>query len=202
MIFTVVKDPIPYLIIDNTYTKDEQVKIYRELDFLSEKLLDPGQTGSAKNDIGELKKNNGLFLDEVYSRRDVSDILNFNRKIFSAEVMDELCKCHYAYNMFRSTNYDNTLVSYYGDNDSYFSHFDASPITAVTWFFKSPRNFTGGDFIFTDFNEHVELKNNRTVIFFGCYKHEVTEVKIKDNSVPYSGRFTLSQFGNIVNRTK
>jgi hypothetical protein len=80
MIFTVVKYPIPYLIIDNTYTKDEQVKIYRELDFLSEKLLTSDQTGSAKNDSGELKKNTGLFLDEIYSRREVSDILNINRK--------------------------------------------------------------------------------------------------------------------------
>jgi Rps23 Pro-64 3,4-dihydroxylase Tpa1-like proline 4-hydroxylase len=200
MIFTVVKDPIPYLIIDNTYTKDEQVKIYKELDFLSEKLLTPEQTGSAKKDNGELKKNTGLFLDNVYVQRQVSDILTVNRKIFSKDVASELFKCHYAYNMFNMVNMDNTLVSYYDDNDSYFSHSDNSPITAVTWFFKSPKNFTGGDFIFTDFNERVELKNNRTVIFFGCYKHEVTEIKIKDKSVPFSGRFTLSQFCNIGNR--
>jgi Rps23 Pro-64 3,4-dihydroxylase Tpa1-like proline 4-hydroxylase len=102
--------------------------------------------------------------------------------------------------MFRSTNYDSTLISYYDDGASYFNHADSNAITAVTWFFKSPKNFTGGDFIFTDFNELVELKNNRTVIFFGCYKHEVTEIKIKDKSVPFSGRFTLSQFCNIGNR--
>jgi Rps23 Pro-64 3,4-dihydroxylase Tpa1-like proline 4-hydroxylase len=197
MIFTVVKDPIPYLIIDNTYTKDEQVKIYRELDFLSEKLISPDKTGSAINNDGELKKNKGLFLDIVYTQREISDILTVNRKIFSPEVISELTKCHYAYNMFSKINSDTTLISYYDDTDSYFSHSDKSPITAVTWFFKSPKNFTGGDFIFTDYNTQVELKNNRTVIFFGCYKHEVTDVKIKNKGVPFSGRFTLSQFCNI-----
>jgi len=200
MIFTIVKDPIPFLIIDNTYTKAEQVKIFKELDFLSEKLLTPDQTGSAMKENGELKKNIGLFLDNVYSNRNVSDILTVNRKIFSQEVVDEVSKCHYAYNQYRSTNYDSTLISYYDDRSSYFSHSDSNAITAVTWFFKSPKNFSGGDFTFTDFNKQVELKNNRTVIFFGCYKHEVSEVKIKDNSVPFSGRFTISQFCNIGNR--
>jgi len=197
MKFTIVKDPIPFLIIDDTYDKDEQVKIFKELDFLSEKLITPEQTGSAKNDNGELKKNTGLFLDSVYNNRNVSDILTVNRKIFSQEVKDEICKCHYAYNQYRIINYDNTLISYYDDASSYFSHSDNSVITSVTWFFKTPRNFTGGDFTFTDFNKQVELKNNRTVIFFGCYKHEVSEVKIKDRAVPFSGRFTISQFSNI-----
>lgn len=197
MIFTVVKEPIPFLIIDNTYTKDEQVKIYKELDFLSEKLLTPDRTGSAKTHDGELKKNTGLFLDSVYARREISDILTINRKIFSSEVASEIAKCHYAYNMFNVLNADSTLVSYYDDDGSYFSHSDNSPITAVTWFFKSPKNFTGGDFIFTDYNTQVELKNNRTVIFFGCYKHQVTDVKIINKDVPFSGRFTLSQFCHI-----
>lgn len=197
MKFTIIKDPIPFLIIDDTYTKDEQVKIYRELDFLSEKLQTPDQTGSAKKPDGELKKNTGLFLDNAYAQREISDILTVNRKIFSPEIISELVKCHYAFNMFNSVNSDNTLVSYYDNDGSYFSHSDNSPITAVTWFFKSPKNFTGGDFIFTDYNTQVELKNNRTVIFFGCYKHQVTDVKIINKDVPFSGRFTISQFCNI-----
>jgi hypothetical protein len=194
MIFTIVKEPIPYLIIDNTYTKEEQVKIFREIDFLSEKLVSSDQTGSAKKDDGEIKKNKGLFLDKVYSDRNMSDILAVNRKFFSQDVREEISKCHDAYNLLDLINHDSTLISYYDDGSSYFSHLDSTVITAVTWFFKSPRNFSGGDFIFTDFNTQVELKNNRTVLFFGCYKHEVSEVKIKDRSIPFSGRFTISQF--------
>ena len=200
MIFTIVKEPIPFLIIDNTYTKEEQVKIYRELDFISEKLQSADQIGSAKKENGEIKNNTGLFLDSAYRNRNLSDILTINRKIFSQEVMDEACKCHYAYNLFREINHDTTLISYYDDGSSYFSHPDSTAITAVTWFYKSPKNFTGGDFVFTDFNKQVELINNRTVIFFGCYKHEVSEVKIKDITVPFSGRFTISQFGLIESR--
>ena len=193
MIFTVVKHPIPFLIIDNTFTKDEQVKIYRELDFISGKLITPDKTGSAVKD-GELKKNTGLFLENVYAKHDISDILTTSQKIFSPLVASELSKCHYAYNMFSKLNTYSTLVSYYDDNGSYFSHTDQSPITVVTWFFKSPRNFTGGEFIFTDYNTQVELKNNRTVIFFGCYSHQVTNVNIINKDVPFSGRYTITQF--------
>jgi len=198
MIFTIVKDPIPFLIIDDTYNKEEQVKIFKELDFISEKLQGANETASAKKVNGEIKRNTGLFLDTVYSNRNVSDILTINRKIFSQKIMDEISNCHYAYNLLRKINHDSTLISYYDEGSSYFSHTDDTTITAVTWFFKTPKNFTGGDFIFTDFNKHVELKNNRTVIFFGCYNHEVSEVRIKDKSVPFSGRFTLSQFCKII----
>ena len=48
MIFTVVKDPVPFLIIDKTYTIEEQIQIYSELDILVDKLQSPDETGSAK----------------------------------------------------------------------------------------------------------------------------------------------------------
>ena len=57
MIFTVVKDPIPFLIIDDTYNKEEQIQIYNELDFFLNKLLGPNDTGTAVNKDG-VKKNN------------------------------------------------------------------------------------------------------------------------------------------------
>jgi len=112
-------------------------------------------------------------------------------------VKDELSSAHYAYNLFRSTNYDGTLLSYYDNGGSYFSHVDNATITIVAWFFKQPKNFLGGEFKFTDYNLNVEVKNNRSVIFFSSYKHEVSEVTLIDENVPYSGRYTLSQFCKI-----
>lgn len=197
MKFTVVKDPIPFLIIDDTYNKEEQLKIYNELDFLSSKLQDPNTTGSAIKGNGELKSNKGLFLEDVYRNRVFSDILQINRKIFTQQVIDELSSAHYSYNLFRTTNNDSTLISYYDSGGSYFSHVDRAVITAVTWFYKTPKNFLGGDFKFTDFNLNVEVKNNRTVIFFSSYRHEVSEVSLIQKNIPFSGRFTLSQFCTI-----
>jgi Rps23 Pro-64 3,4-dihydroxylase Tpa1-like proline 4-hydroxylase len=197
MKFTIVKDPIPFLIIDDTYNKEEQIHIYNEIDFLASNLAIPSNNTSAVKD-GMFKKNKNLFLDEYYQARDRSKILKINRKLFSPETIKELCQCHYAYNLIRNTNTDNTLLSYYDNGGSYFSHSDFSVITMVTWFFKEPKNFTGGEFIFSDYNLNIEVKNNRTVIFFGSYSHEVTEVLLINNSIPFSGRFTLSTFCKMI----
>lgn len=196
MKFTIVKDPIPFLIIDNTYTIEELERIYKELDFLYKKIPRANKVDSAVRPNGEIKKNNGIFLEDIYLKREFSDILLLNRKLYSKTVCDALTECHYAYNTSNLLLTDNTFLSYYGDGDSYFAHRDRSAITYVTWFYNEPKAFSGGEFIFTDFNLDIEVKNNRTVAFIGSYKHEVKEVKLNSN-IPMAGRFTLSQFGNL-----
>ena len=198
MIFEVVKDPIPYLIIDKTYTREEQIQIYSELDILVDKLQPPEEAGSAKDNNGNLKNNKSVFLEQIYTDRKSSNILTNNRKLFMNEVRNKLFECHYAYRLFNNTNSDSTLLSYYDNGGSYFSHSDGSVISMVTWFFKEPKNFTGGEFKFTDYNLNVDVKNNRTVIFFSSYEHEVSEVSILDKTVPASGRFTVTDFCKII----
>jgi len=197
MKFTVTKDPIPFLIIDDTYTKEEQIQIYSELDFFVDKLLEPTKTGSATDKNGNKKNNNGVFLDEVFANRKFSNILNLNRKLFNSDVKHNLFKCHHAFELFNNTNYDTTLLSYYNNGGSYFSHKDSAVITIITWFFKQPKNFLGGNFKFTDYGLDIELKNNRSVVFFSSYAHEVSEVTLLDKTAPFSGRFTLSTFCSI-----
>jgi hypothetical protein len=194
MIFTVVKDPIPFLIIDDTYSKEEQVQIYSELDFFADKLQGPDVTNSAEDKDGNIKNNRGVFLENVFTNRKFSNILNINRKLFNTEVRHNLFKCHYAYQLLNNTNQDSTLMSYYDDGGSYFSHRDSSVISIITWVYKQPKNFLGGNFKFTDYDLDVEVKNNRTIIFFSTYKHEVSKVSLIDPSVPLSGRFSLSTF--------
>jgi hypothetical protein len=195
MKFILVKDPIPYLIIDEVFTSDELNKIYQELEFIQPKLLGPDRTGGARNEKKEHQKNNtGVFLDELFHLRDFSNILTFNRKFFSQEVFDNLLKCHPAYALIFNCNQDNTLMSYYEDSEHYKKHKDSSIITINSWFFKEPKNFSGGEFIFSDYNISIPVKNNSSVIFFSCYHHEVTPVKIIDKSVPCSGRFSMSMF--------
>ena len=135
MIFTVVKDPIPFLIIDDTYNKEEQTQIYQELDFLVDKLQGPDKTGTALLD-GKKKNNKGVFLNNVFSDLNFSNIAKTNRKIFNKEIKEKLFECHYAYRLFNNTNFDNTLLSYYDNGGSYFSHYDETAITVITWFFK------------------------------------------------------------------
>ena len=197
MKFTIIKEPIPYLIIDRTYTIEEQIQIYSELDFLVDKLQGPEHTHSAIDCSGNIKKNRGIFLDDFYKDLNFSNIFKCNRKLFKNEIIDALHQCHPAYSLVNNINFDSTLLSYYDDGESYFSHTDFAIVSMVTWFFKEPKNFEGGDFKFTDYNLEVEVKNNRTVIFFSSYNHEVSEVKIKDKSIHASGRFTLTNLGLI-----
>ena len=195
MKFTIVTEPIPYLIIDNTFSIDEQNLIYKELEFLQPKLLGAEHTGpSLYEDGSSKKKNTGVFLDALFTNREFSDILRINRKLFNKEVRQAAVKCHPAYGLINSTSSDSTLISYYEDTDHYAPHIDYSITTMVSWFFKTPKNFEGGEFIFSDYNIKIEPVNNRTVLFLSCYRHEVTRILMKDITVPCSGRFSMSIF--------
>ena len=198
MKFTIVKEPIPYLYIDEIFTPYELRKIYQELEFIQPNLLGPDHTGTAftiKDETKiDLKKNKGVFLDALFPFRKFSSILTFNRKFFTPEILNNLTKCHPAYNLIYNCNQDNTLISYYEDSEHYGRHSDQSIITINSWFFKEPKNFLGGEFIFSDYNISIPVKNNSSVIFFSCYKHEVTPVKIINKSVECSGRFSMSMF--------
>ena len=66
--------PFPFLEIENMYSQDELKLIWQELEFLNQldKFKGPEETGSAKNPEGEvLKKNSGLYLDELYNSRKI-----------------------------------------------------------------------------------------------------------------------------------
>jgi hypothetical protein len=195
MKFTIAKEPVPYVIIDDFYNQEDLFLIYRELDFLFSKLRDSASTGT--NDV-PIKNNKGIFLEELYNFREFSDILKVNRKIFSADVADKLIECNYGFKFIRHGTQDTTLISYYGNDEYYGPHRDVCIISAVTWFHKLPKNFTGGDFVFTDYNISIEPKNNRCVLFFSCTLHSVTPIKLINNSIALPGRFSMTQF--ITNR--
>lgn len=194
MKFAIVKEPIPYLVIEDVFDESELQKIYRELEFIYPKLLNPSETGSARNNGILSKKNKGVFLDDLYNIRKFSDILTVNRKFFSNEIFYALEQCCPGYGLFKSSSLDCTLISYYEDSDYYEPHIDSASITIVSWFFKNPKNFIGGDFIFSDYNIKIVPKNNSAVIFFSCFKHQVTPIKMVNTSLPCSGRFAMSLF--------
>ena len=195
MIITYVKEPLPYIVIDKTFTPDELKLIYRELEFIQPKLLEASETASALDKNGEYKKQNkGVFLDEIYNRRIFSDILTVNRKFFTKDNINAYPKCHPAYASIYTLTKDSTLISYYETSDHYKSHSDSSVISICTWFFKEPKNFTGGDFIFSDYDITIPVRNNMSIVFLGCYPHEVSKINLLDPSVNCSGRFTMSIF--------
>jgi Rps23 Pro-64 3,4-dihydroxylase Tpa1-like proline 4-hydroxylase len=196
----VTGDSKDFLVIDDFYTDDEQVQIWKELDFLTydRKLMPPEETGTAHDlDTGEaLKQNSALFLDGIYARRDLSNILTLNRKLFSPEVISHFDGMDNCFKYIHHTNYDATLISYYEEKDYYKAHTDTSILTYLYWCHKEPKKFEGGDLILPELQEGIQYKNNRLVIFPSWRLHEVTPIKMIEEVEPYSGygRYCITNF--------
>lgn len=191
---TLCKEPFEYIIIDKTYTEEELKLIFLELDFLtlSNTLMGPEHTGTAKQEDGKAKKENkGLFIDEIYTNRNFSNILKFNRKIYSIQINQSSV----IGNFLKNSNSDTTLLSYYENSNCYKSHKDSSTLTAVTYLYKEPKAFEGGDLILTDYGIAFEPWFNRTYIIPGVVEHEVTEVTMKlEDCGKGLGRYCISNF--------
>lgn len=193
----------PWISIEDFYNQQELDFIWEELNFVSYpwKMLSPDETISAIQDGEPLKKNSGLFLDDFYSDRTFSNILTANRKLLSKEQGRDADRItilqkhnHWFFKYFRCLD-EGTLLSYYENEDNYKPHDDSASITALTWLYKEPKRFTGGDFIFSNTNEIVECKNNKMVIFPSCVTHQVTTVKMDEEyKGKRLGRWCISQF--------
>lgn len=202
MIFTYYEiKKLPIVVIDQFYSNDACERIWHELCFLNnnlEKLRGPEQTGSAWKKDGDdkiyLKQNAGIFLDDIYNNHKVSDILVETGKIFSPEIVKELVDRHIFFKYVKESNADKTLLSYYESSDQYLSHSDLATVTCVSWFFKKPKSFQGGELIIED-EITIECFHNRIVIFPSILSHAVTSVKIDDSVASQNyGRYAISKF--------
>lgn len=189
--FQFFTEPVPHCIILNYYSPKELELVWAELEFLRGKLLPPEQTGSAVGADGKpRKRNRGAFVDDLYTRRELSNILQVNRKISSPEVTNAILGQNWFYNYLRPSDRlgDRTLISYYEDGDYYEPHTDSAMVTAISYHWKEPRQFEGGDLYFG--NYHVPIENNCILIFPSCTEHEVKKVRGE-------GRYALTQFINF-----
>ena len=185
------EDP-PIILVKNLYDKEAKEKIILELNFLHEKLGDVADAGASPDEKGEyITSKTGLFLNNVYKEKAVSDILKQNK--FVLDIIAALGEKYWVYSCSEVLEYS-TLVSYYEEGDYYKYHKDASVVSAITWFYKNPKNFSGGELKFSDLNIKVPCEDNSMVIFPGMVSHEVTEVKMLDKTIKKSGRFSITQF--------
>ena len=189
-----------YVIVDDYYDEIEQKEIWKELEYLtSPQILLPAEhTGSATNNGSVLKNNSGIFLDHFYVDRNHSRILSLNKKIYNDKIDEAFVPLHPYNQVSEYIKYDLTLVSYYENCDYYKSHMDVAQFTALIWFFKEPKCFTGGEFKFSNYDDIIDLKNNRMILFPSWVMHEVSEVKMNEDieTDGYStyGRYCISNF--------
>tara|TARA_B100000902_G_C27298391_1_gene911372 strand:+ start:1047 stop:1721 length:675 start_codon:yes stop_codon:yes gene_type:complete len=187
----------PMILIDDFYNFWEIGQIWSELKELTEKdiFLDPHQSWSATKHGKLLKNNKCIHLDEYYQEnRKYSKIMRINRKIFEKNVF-ESNKSFFFRDFMPLCDFDASLLSYYEDSHYYSPHKDSAMVTSLTWFFEEPKRFTGGELLFPEYKVHIELHNNRVVIFPGFIQHQVTEVVMEDQYKNQGlGRWCMTQF--------
>ena len=150
------------------YFKDENV---------FKKPGEPFGPGTAVRDGVQLKDGKGLHLDSFYDKkRNESNILRINRKLFSTEVVELLEGLHTFFRYISESSEDNTKIHYFNQGNHYKQHIDSTTITAISYFHDLPKTFTGGDLIIES-RLHIPCLNNSLVIFPSILWHEVTPVE-------------------------
>ncbi|QBQ74910.1 hypothetical protein RW110999_032 [Cyanophage S-RIM4] len=191
-------DPFHSLLIEDLYDPDELNVIWDEIEYLRPHFVDGDEaTYSAEVDGQSIKRNKGILLDRHFKdNRDESDILKINRKPFI--LLDQIESGSWFFDKF-SCNLDYTLLSYYENSDHYKKHRDSASITCLTWFFREPQKFRGGELVFPDYDVTLPVKNNGCVMFPSKIYHAVNAVEMDEEDLGKGlGRHTMTQFMNCV----
>ena len=198
MIIVPHKDPFPFLLIKDIYDDYELDLIWREMLFLTHpsKFLSSSQAGGAVVQNEQYRHSHGLFLDDIYTDRKYSNILNINRKVFSKQIAEAFSDLSFGYNNYSIINKDTTFINYYESSDYYKPHRDYAIYSAITWFYAEPKHFYGGDFNFDDYGYNIPIQNNTCVIFPSFVRHSVDQVSMISPGQEFSclGRYSMSQF--------
>jgi len=196
-------ETFPFIVIDNWYDPDTEKSVWKELDFLS--CVDRTNQQRAESTVvartleGEsLSRAYRWYPLNIYDRQDgvpYSPILNAMNNFRTPEFHEVMDKIKPQGRMFKSSNCDDTIISYYENNDYYKPHWDKFHWTSLIWFYREPKQFTGGDFTLTERDYKINLKHNR-MFMFPCYcLHEVSPVKFKKLPKEMGfGRYTITHF--------
>lgn len=177
--------------VDDTYTPDELDLVWMELALLDSALEGPDKTGGAVSltDGHHLKSNQAVFLNRIYREPDHSPIWRKAVELIGPEMRDAYIGVHPCHCTYSTINLLMPLVSKYDDGDHYEEHQDKSLYTAITYLFREPRTFFGGDTTVRVGGALVSLPmiSNTTYVFPGGYPHSVSQVT-------GTGRYAISTF--------
>ena len=190
-------EPFHIIEVENLFSEGERLDMFNEMAYLQKQgvFVEPLKAGTALSNSGApLKENMSLYLDNIWKDRTHSSILNHNRKLFNLLAMEEELKESWFFKR-NCLNVDTTLISYYENADHYKPHSDIAYITALTWFFKEPKKFSGGSVTFDDYDITFDISNSLTLLFPSNINHSVSEVVMsKEFENTQNGRFCMAQF--------
>jgi len=193
--------PNGYATIDQTFSPTELAAIWTSIDHIQSRGLfqNPTQTGSAIDPrTGQMvKKNRSVFLDDLEPEDRSPDIRPVIASVWTRpQLVTSLIKIHPCFSLLNNINYSTSLLSYYESDERYPPHRDRSVFTLLTWLYREPRSWTGGDFKLNQYGLTQAVQNNQSIIFPGSYLHEATATQMTTET-PGQGRYCLAQFGYV-----
>lgn len=197
-------EPFEHIIIHDVFTPEELKNVWTEIEFLHPRLMRVGENdfdgGSAKDSSGNiLKQNSVLALQDIYNyRSNVSYILQYMIALYNREDLATVAMCDlgYYFNLYLKATTHHFKLQYYENNDGYKAHKDEAVFSASLFLHKDPKNFTGGDFVFDEYDYIVSCETNKMVMFPSTVKHSVTPVKMLGD-IPMTGRYSITTFKNL-----
>ena len=189
-------EPFPYILIDDFYDQSELDRIWEELDY----FCNPKRMGRSSIERGpatmegqSINNTWDMWLDTFFTSRDSSNILEVNMKLVNQEIFKN--HPHWLCNHIDALNADTTQILYYENNDEYKPHRDLARLPGITWFYREPKKFTGGNLRFPKFDMEIECKHNRVIVFPSSIYHGVDKIGMEEKDMGKKlGRFAMSQF--------
>jgi len=191
-------DGSPFAIIKDLYNPEEQESLLKELDYLQSRKslwLDPEDSGTAQ-DQGKnpLKSNKCIWMNSLYKNSEASAILTNNLKIYNDGIAAHIAEEHSWFKYLLYNSEFTTLLSYYENEGHYKAHRDSSVLTTLTWFYKEPKLFDGGDLVLEN-EKIIKCSSNTMVIIPSTTLHEVTPIILESSNINKGlGRYTVTTF--------
>jgi len=208
MKFEICYSPAHHIIIHDLFPESVNQKILEEV-VKCQVFFQEATTGRGVDP--EFRSNLVAYYDDIFiGNRDKCTLIKEIESIFAnnTEFKETLASSPYPISEFLKTNYHETQVSRYGNNQKYDFHIDRSSndvrlISFVYYFFKEPREWTDGFLELTGSPVHqgkmtdpdAEIKsitpyNNMAVVFSSSTAHRVKPTKSVDNFG--FGRFSMN----------
>lgn len=195
-----LKEPFDHIIIHDFLDDVQMERAGTEIQFLYPRMKrvgEEGYIGGSAKDTGSgeyLKKNRGIFINNTYNpQNNISYLVEYILQLCTGKELNTAAEqLGYYFRLFGKVTRYYFLLQYYDQGDDYKSHRDNSTFTSVLFLNKEPKNFTGGDFYFEEYDYTISTENNKLIIFPSVIYHTVTPVNIINPDIPLGGRFSLT----------
>jgi predicted 2-oxoglutarate/Fe(II)-dependent dioxygenase YbiX len=206
MEFNYIADGIDAVVIDNFYTEDQLNDIHHELKFLTKPSImsDDRDKLEAGVDLDGnfVTTKAGIWVDTVFRDWKHSSLISHPMSNFSKkETVDKIISYNSLFSLFYHCNVRTHLLSYYEHAGYYSKHVDAAVFTVLSYFYKEPKQFSGGNITLHNRDStrkaNIEIKNNRVIIIPSCTVHEVEKIEMTSKKLSGDGRYCCAIFLNV-----